>query len=504
MRWVALMPLRAGSKSIPRKNTKIIAGKPLFSWSLGEAVKADCFDEMVVATDCPETAALVKKMFRETVTVIGRSSASATDTAATEQVMLEYQEQADFDALCLVQATSPLTRAQHYREARTLFETGDYDSLVTVAPFRRLLWDRAGNPLNYDPASRPRRQDCSGVLVENGAFYFTRAQVLRTQRCRLGGAVAVYEMPEETLVEVDEPEDWLWVEELLLRLRRIGDDPELEIRGLVVDVDGTLTDGGMYYFGRGEAMKKFDTRDAKGLELLRARGIRVAVITAENSAAVHSRMQKLQITEYYPGVSDKLPTLRAVARGWEIALANIAFIGDDVGDKQCLQAVGLAACPADAVGEIRACVDYVCAMGGGNGAVRELCDLILERHSDNERQQFSQVAGVAVERPWGGYKIIETGTGYQVKKLSVLPHRRISLQLHHKRSEHWVVTKGTATVTLGDEVFDLEVNEAAFIPLGVIHRLENRTDSILELIEVQVGAYLGEDDIVRLDDDFNR
>lgn len=119
-------------------------------------------------------------------------------------------------------------------------------------------------------------------------------------------------------------------------------------------------------------------------------------------------------------------------------------------------------------------------------------------------QRFSQVGGAAVERPWGGYKIIETGAGYQVKKLSVLPRRRISLQLHHKRSEHWVVIKGTATVTRDDEVFDLGVNESAFIPLGVIHRLENRADSILELIEVQVGAYLGEDDIVRLDDDFNR
>lgn len=380
MRWVALMPLRAGSKSIPGKNNKILAGRPLFSWSLAEAVKAGCFDELAVATDCPETAALAKKMFPETVTVIGRSAASATDTAATEQVMLEYQEQADFDALCLVQATSPLTRAAHFQEARALFEAGDYDSLVTVTPFRRLLWDRAGKPLNYDPARRPRRQDCSGVLVENGAFYFTRARVLRTQRCRLGGAVAVYEMPQETLVEVDEPEDWLRAEQLLLRRRRAGEGPELEIRGLVVDVDGVLTDGGMYYSGRGEAMKKFDTRDAKGLELLRARGIRVAVITAENSAAVRSRMKKLQITDYYPGVRDKLPTLREVAQGWETALANIAYIGDDLGDRECLQAVGLAACPADAVGEIRACADYVCARGGGNGAVRELCDLILERH----------------------------------------------------------------------------------------------------------------------------
>ena len=121
-----------------------------------------------------------------------------------------------------------------------------------------------------------------------------------------------------------------------------------------------------------------------------------------------------------------------------------------------------------------------------------------------EKQQLHQVGGAAVRRPWGGYKIIEAGDGYQVKKLSVLPGRRISLQLHRKRSERWVVIKGTATVTRGDEVFDLEVNESTFIPLEVVHRLENRKASILELIEVQVGAYLGEDDIVRFEDDFGR
>ena len=385
MRWVALMPLRAGSKSIPRKNNKILAGRPLFSWSLSEAVKAGCFDETVVATDCPETAALVKKMFPETVTVIGRSAASATDTAATELVMLEYQERADFDVLCLVQATSPFTRATHFQEARSQFESGNYDSLVTVAPFRRLLWDRAGKPLNYNPASRPRRQDFSGELVENGAFYFTCAGILRTQRCRLGGSVAVYEMPEETLLELDEPEDWPCAQELLLRQRRAAQGPELEIQGLVVDVDGVLTDGGMYYSGCGEAMKKFDTRDAKGLVLLRAQGIRIAVITAENSAAVRSRMKKLGIDDYYPGVRDKLPALRELAAGWGLPLARLAYIGDDLGDKECLQAVGLAACPADAVNSIHGCVDYVCNRSGGNGAVRELCDLILERSNGNQR-----------------------------------------------------------------------------------------------------------------------
>lgn len=109
-----------------------------------------------------------------------------------------------------------------------------------------------------------------------------------------------------------------------------------------------------------------------------------------------------------------------------------------------------------------------------------------------------------VFRPWGSYETLELSSNYQVKKLIVKPGKKLSLQLHHKRAEHWVVVKGTATVTCGDKVFNLEVNESTYIPLGEKHRLENMQDSDLEVIEVQSGNYLGEDDIVRFDDDFGR
>ena len=156
------------------------------------------------------------------------------------------------------------------------------------------------------------------------------------------------------------------------------------------------------------------------------------------------------------------------------------------------------------------------ALGCDNLAIIETADAVMVLNKDRtqdmrqfvaelnarEREELNQ--HLSVERPWGRYEIIDVSAGYQVKRLTVLPGRRISLQLHHKRSEHWVVTKGRATITRGDEVFDMEVNESTYIPLGVKHRLENRTDTTLELIEVQVGGYLGEDDIVRFDDDFTR
>ena len=109
-----------------------------------------------------------------------------------------------------------------------------------------------------------------------------------------------------------------------------------------------------------------------------------------------------------------------------------------------------------------------------------------------------------LHRPWGHYEGIDLGDRYQVKHLLVRPGRKLSLQLHHHRAEHWVVVQGTARVTRGDEVILLEENQSIYIPLGTKHRLENPGKIDLRLIEVQSGAYLGEDDIVRFDDDFGR
>ncbi|RLI89851.1 MAG: mannose-1-phosphate guanylyltransferase/mannose-6-phosphate isomerase [Archaeoglobales archaeon] len=109
-----------------------------------------------------------------------------------------------------------------------------------------------------------------------------------------------------------------------------------------------------------------------------------------------------------------------------------------------------------------------------------------------------------VYRPWGSFTVLEEGEFYKIKKITVLPKRRLSLQRHYHRSEHWVVVKGTARVTVGDREFLLRKGESTFIPTGEIHRLENPGLITLELIEVQIGEYLGEDDIERFQDDFGR
>ena len=123
----------------------------------------------------------------------------------------------------------------------------------------------------------------------------------------------------------------------------------------------------------------------------------------------------------------------------------------------------------------------------------------MREHAREERVNHRRVY-----RPWGSYESIDQGERFQVKRIVVQPGAKLSLQMHHHRAEHWIVVKGTARVTRGEEEFLLTENQSTYIPLGVQHRLENPGTIPLEIIEVQSGAYLGEDDIVRFADAYHR
>jgi len=158
----------------------------------------------------------------------------------------------------------------------------------------------------------------------------------------------------------------------------------------------------------------------------------------------------------------------------------------------------------------------VATLGCDNLVVVETADVVLVASKDKAqevkeiistleaRQREERLTHRRVFRPWGSYETLDSGKNFQVKRLTVNPGKKLSLQLHHKRAEHWVVVNGTATVTKGEEVFQLKENESTYIPVEVKHRLENATDQPLEIIEVQSGSYLGEDDIERFEDDFGR
>jgi len=160
-------------------------------------------------------------------------------------------------------------------------------------------------------------------------------------------------------------------------MREQGMSGMTDIRLVVMDVDGTLTDGAMYYGLDGEVMKRFMTRDGMGITLLHKAGIQTAIITSEDTPIVSARARKLKIEHVLLGVHDKSTALRTLAAQLSIPLEHIAYIGDDINDLHVMKICGLSACPADAVDVIRHTATYVCTSLGGNGAVREFAEAIL-------------------------------------------------------------------------------------------------------------------------------
>ena len=150
------------------------------------------------------------------------------------------------------------------------------------------------------------------------------------------------------------------------------------IRLFATDVDGVLTDAGMYYAESGDEWKKFNTRDGMGLKLLQKAGLITAIVTQERTKLVVRRAEKLAIPELHQGVLDKLSLVREMTARHGLTLSQVAYIGDDVNDLETLKEVGFSAAPADGMPQIAAAVDYICKKKGGEGAVREICEMILE------------------------------------------------------------------------------------------------------------------------------
>ena len=155
-------------------------------------------------------------------------------------------------------------------------------------------------------------------------------------------------------------------------------EASLGIKLLITDCDGVLTDAGVYYSANGEEMKRFSIRDGMGVERLRnLAGIETAIITGELSGSVRKRAEKLKITELHLGIKDKVACLQEILSRKNLQPAEIAYIGDDYNDLEVLQLVGLSACAADGLEEVKSSVDYICANRGGNGAFREFAEFII-------------------------------------------------------------------------------------------------------------------------------
>lgn len=149
------------------------------------------------------------------------------------------------------------------------------------------------------------------------------------------------------------------------------------IKLVVSDVDGVMTDGGLYYSRHGEEIKKFNVKDGLVVHLLRNEGIKLCIVTGRKSEIVEKRFSELKFDFIVQGSEDKMEDLKKIASELQIGLENIAYIGDDINDLELLKNVGLGGCPSDAIESLKEEVSYVCQKKGGEGAFREFADYIL-------------------------------------------------------------------------------------------------------------------------------
>jgi len=383
---IAIIPARGESKGIPRKNLKLIGGKPLIAYSIDVSLKTELISETYVSTEDEEIKNISLSFGAK---VIDRPRELASDTTSTELVLLHAAEylKNEFDYFILLQPTSPIRYPEQIDEAINLILDQKGDSLLSVFRNDTFFWSKNGVSLNYDYKNRPRRQDKDWEFIENGSIYITKKEILLNEKNRLGGKILMYLMPKWMSFEIDEPFDIELIEFLIQtkyheKILQISERIK-KLKLIIFDVDGVFTDGSVYLNKDGKEILKFSRIDGKGIELLIKNGFKTAVITSEKSEIVEKRMKKLNINDVYINIKDKIKIYNDLKIKYSLNDENICYLGDDIQDLKIMKLVGLSCCPKNAQELVKKHSIYISPFRGGKGFVRDVCNHILENFSNS-------------------------------------------------------------------------------------------------------------------------
>lgn len=384
---LAVIPARGGSKGIPRKNVRPLAGHPLIAYNIRQARQAHLVNRVVVSTDDAEIAAVSQAYGAE---VVWRPAEISGDSASSELALLhalEHLAQTEGyhpDLLVFLQCTSPLTAAEDIDGTVQALLDQQADSALAVIPFHYFLWrvqpDGNASGINHDKRVRPLRQEREPQYLETGAVYVMRVPGFLQQRHRFFGKTALYEMPAERRLEIDDPVDFQ-VAEVLMRAQEQDSMaarlPE-KIAALVLDFDGVFTDDKVIVLQDGREAVTASRSDGWGIGQLKKTGLPILVLSREANPVVQARAAKLGI-----------PCLNGVEEKWEILShwlqlqgidpQQVIYVGNDLNDLPCMQRVGCPVAVADAHPVVRNQARIVLTRNGGNGAIREICDLIDQK-----------------------------------------------------------------------------------------------------------------------------
>ncbi|XP_070710699.1 N-acylneuraminate cytidylyltransferase A [Pempheris klunzingeri] len=381
----ALVLARGGSKGIPLKNIKMLAGVPLIGWVLRAAVDSDMFDSVWVSTDHDQIEKVAKSWGAK---VHRRSPEVSRDSSTSLETIQEFVRlNPEVDVVCNIQATAPCLHPFHVKKALEMITLHGFDSVFSVVRRHQFRWQEVKEgcgehtkPLNLDPGSRPRRQDWDGELCENGSFYFTTRDLILNKGLLQGGKVAYFEMLPEYSVDIDVDIDWPVAEQRVLRYGYFGRTTPEVVRLMFCKVSGCLTDGMISLSKAGEEMVSMNTRDNTGIRMLQREEVEVVLLTSKEEPMATSLVDKLAKRtgcEVVQVGEEPLNDLKSLVEQRSLAWKDVAYMGNDKPDVRCLNLAGLSAVPGDApVGAVNA-AKYTCHCNGGKGAIREFAEYIL-------------------------------------------------------------------------------------------------------------------------------
>ncbi|XP_028914534.1 N-acylneuraminate cytidylyltransferase [Ornithorhynchus anatinus] len=376
----ALVLARGGSKGIPLKNIKPLAGVPLIGWVLRAALDAGVFQSVWVSTDHDEIEKVARQFGAE---VHRRSSEVAKDSSTSLDAIVEFLSyHNEVDIVGNIQATSPCLHPADLQKVAEMIRDGGYDSVFSVVRRHQFRWSeikKGGNeatePLNLNPAKRPRRQDWDGELYENGSFYFAKRHLIDMGFLQ-GGKMAYFEMRAEHSVDIDVDIDWPIAEQRVLRYGYFGKEKLKEVKLLVCNIDGCLTNGHVYVSADQKEIISYDVRDSVGVRLLRESGVEVRFLSERACSKQTLSSLKLDC-KMEVGVSDKLAVVDEWRKEMGLCWKEVAYLGNEVSDEECLKKAGMSGVPADACSAAQKAGTYFCKSNGGRGALREFADHIF-------------------------------------------------------------------------------------------------------------------------------
>jgi YrbI family 3-deoxy-D-manno-octulosonate 8-phosphate phosphatase len=387
---VAIIPARGGSKGVPGKNLRRVAGRSLVARAVEAARGADSIDRVVVSTDDAAIAAAARDAGAE---VIIRPDSISGDTATSEAALLHALDHLlpAPEVAVFIQATSPFIDSNDLEAAVRRVRDGDEDVVFSAVETYAFLWKPTENGavgVNHNAAVRPRRQDRDAHFQETGAFYVMRVDGFRAAGHRFFGRVGIAELDPARALEIDTEREL----ELAGLMAALFESAErIDVDALVTDFDGVHTDDRVLVDSDGREAVMASRSDGAGIAALREAGIPVLILSKETNPVVTARGRKLGV-EVLQGIDDKASALADWAARVDVPLARIAYAGNDLNDLGPMELVGWSVAVADARPEVLAAARTVLRARGGYGAVREVADRILIARPAIERAPSAHTA----------------------------------------------------------------------------------------------------------------